>query len=112
MATVSECVFTITTETGNEHTVKLKAGMLHAGMDDEEDGPDFDPEDTIIEWEVYLDRQWKGKLQGTMVEVVSGMYGYVLDKLQQPQRYLQAKAEMRLDDEEEPSTPTVESLFV
>lgn len=113
MAVISELSFTIVEHTGGEHVVRLKCGSNLADIDEE---VDLDVEDTIIDWAVYLGREYVGKAQGTLVEAVSMSYTIVLQRLRQPQRYLQAKAEMRLDDEEPaedtPPEASIASLFV
>lgn len=111
MTTVSEVNFTLVLQGGGEHLVRLKSAANPAAHEDDEE-VDLDMEDTILEWHVYLGREYMGRAQGTLVEAMTMAYSYVHERLAAPQRYLQAKAEMRLDDTEEAEVPASEQLFM
>ncbi len=115
MAAISEFSFTMVLHGGTGYVVTMRAGTNFTADEDADEFADMDPDDTIMEWLVYLDRQYLGKAQGTMVEAMRMSFEYAIEFLGRPQPYLQAEQEMRLDgpdipDEDEP--PLIESLFV
>lgn len=92
--------------------LELRAGAVE-GADESTVDIEHDPEDTIIQWSVYLDGEYLGIAQGTLVEVIPEMFSYAGDVLSKPQAYLQARDRMGTDDEEPPEPPpSIESLFM